>query len=43
VDDLFPPELKARLDQIGHADLIVGIPSYNNGRTIGQVVRAVSV
>ena len=43
MDELFPAELKSRLDQIGEADIIVGIPSYNNARTIGHVVRAVSV
>jgi glycosyltransferase involved in cell wall biosynthesis len=43
VDELFPSELKARLEQIGEVDLVVGIPSYNNARTIGHVVRAVSV
>ena len=43
VDELFPNELKARLEQIREADIVVGIPSYNNARTIGQVVRAVSV
>ena len=43
MDDIFPTELKARLEQIGSADIVVGIPSYNNARTIGQVVRAVSV
>src|SRR5581483_11232900 len=30
-------------EKIGKADLVVGIPSYNNARTIGQVVRAASV
>lgn len=43
MDELFPSELKTRLEQIGEADIVVGIPSYNNARTIGQVVRAVSV
>ena len=43
MDELFPSELKARLEQLGEADIVVGIPSYNNARTIGQVVRAVSV
>ena len=43
MDELFPTELKARLEQIGEADIVVGIPSYNNARTIGHVVRAVSV
>jgi hypothetical protein len=35
------PETAARLDAIGRADLMVGIPSFNNARTIGHVVRAV--
>ena len=43
MDDLFPTELTAHLEQIGQADIVVGIPSYNNARTIGHVVRAVSV
>ena len=43
MDDLFPTELTAHLEQIGEADIVVGIPSYNNARTIGHVVRAVSV
>jgi glycosyltransferase involved in cell wall biosynthesis len=30
----------ARLAEIGEVDLLVGIPSYNNVRTIGHVVRA---
>ncbi|HAR94472.1 MAG TPA: glycosyl transferase family 2 [Deltaproteobacteria bacterium] len=29
------------IDRIGEADVVVGIPSYNNARTIGHVVRAV--
>ena len=43
MDELFPTELKTRLEQIGEADIVVGIPSYNNARTIGQVVRAACV
>ena len=43
MDELFPTELRTRLDQIGEADIVVGIPSYNNARTIGHVVSAVSV
>ncbi len=34
-------ETQARLDAIGTAEILVGIPSYNNARTIGHVVRAV--
>ncbi len=30
-----------QLEEIKEADILVGIPSYNNVRTIGQVVRAV--
>lgn len=41
MDKEFSPELKARLEGIGKADLVVGIPSYNNVRTIPHVVRAV--
>ena len=33
-------EARERLRQIGSADIIVGIPSYNNGDTIGRVIRA---
>ncbi len=35
------PEVSARLARIGKADILVGIPSFNNERTIGHVVRAV--
>ncbi len=41
---LLPPlaaSVGERLKRIGRADLLVGIPSYNNERTIGHVVRAV--
>lgn len=34
-------EVQEWLDQIGGATILVGIPSYNNARTIGHVVRAV--
>lgn len=34
-------EVHGQLAQIGHADIVVGIPSYNSARTIGHVVRAV--
>lgn len=36
------PETEARVRQLGEADILVGIPSYNNADTIGHVVRAVS-
>lgn len=34
-------DVHEQLRQIGKADILVGIPSYNNARTIGHVVRAV--
>jgi hypothetical protein len=36
------PEARQRLRQIGQADIVIGIPSHRNGRTIGEVVRAIS-
>ena len=36
-----PCGASARIDDVRHADILVGIPSYNNARTIGHVVRAV--
>jgi glucosylglycerate synthase len=36
------PETEAAVQRIGEADIIVGIPSYNNAETISHVVRAVS-
>jgi glycosyltransferase involved in cell wall biosynthesis len=37
----FRTEVREYLESIGQADIIVGIPSYNNAHTIGHVVRAV--
>lgn len=34
-------DVQRRIDEIGEADILVGIPSYNNARTIGHVVRAI--
>ncbi len=39
-DKTLPAEVAERLKSIGTADIVVGIPSYNNARTIGHVVRA---
>ncbi|MFN0166451.1 MAG: glycosyl transferase family 2 [Bryobacteraceae bacterium] len=36
-----PDEARRAARAIRHADIVVGIPSYNNARTIGHVVRAV--
>jgi hypothetical protein len=35
-------EAQDRIDEIGWADVVVGIPSYRNGRTIGEVLDAVT-
>jgi hypothetical protein len=40
--DFLRPELTRELERIGTADVLVGIPSFNNARTVGHVVRAVS-
>lgn len=34
-------EARERIEQIRSADILIGIPSYNNARTIGHVIRAV--
>src|SRR5262245_9935190 len=36
------PAVRDVLSGIGQADILVGIPSYNNARTIGHVVRAIN-
>ncbi len=36
-------EIQQKLNEIKEADILVGIPSYNNARTIGHVVRTVHV
>jgi glycosyltransferase involved in cell wall biosynthesis len=36
-----PAEVEARLAELGEVDLLVGIPSFNNARTITHVVQAV--
>lgn len=38
-----PAEAERAVETIGGADLVVGIPSFNNARTIGRVASAVSV
>lgn len=36
-----PEGIQDWIDEVGNADIVVGIPSFNNARTIGHVVRAV--
>lgn len=40
-DTVLSPEASLRLEEINEADIVVGIPSYNNSGTIKHVVRAV--
>ena len=35
------PDVHEKIAQIGEADIVIGIPSYNSAKTIGHVVRAV--
>ena len=39
-DPVLPEGARRALDVIREADIVIGIPSYNNMRTIGHVVRA---
>jgi glycosyltransferase involved in cell wall biosynthesis len=39
-EDILSPEARQAIEKLGQADIVIGIPSYNNGRTIGHVVRA---
>jgi len=36
-----PGEVRKELRRVGHADLVVGIPSFQNAATVGHVVRTV--
>jgi hypothetical protein len=38
--EILAPAVLERLGEIGQADVVVGIPSFQNGRTIGHVVQA---
>ena len=38
--EILPPEGLQRIRELGDAEIVVGIPSFNNARTIGHVVRA---
>ena len=40
-DVLQRAEILDWIAEVGKADILVGIPSFNNARTIGHVVRAV--
>jgi len=40
--DLLSEQAREKIEGIGHVEILVGIPSYNNARTIAHVVKAVS-
>jgi glucosylglycerate synthase len=40
MSERLPDDARRAAESIGHAGVVIGIPSYNNGRTIGHVVRA---
>ncbi|MEW6410021.1 MAG: glycosyltransferase [Nitrospirota bacterium] len=40
-DIILEGEIQGRLSELNETDIVVGIPSYNNARTIGHVVKAV--
>lgn len=40
MNNFLPDELQTRLREIGEVEIVVGIPSYNNARTIAHVVQA---
>lgn len=42
-DDVLPAPARKRIEEISHADLVVGIPSFNNAATVGSVVIAAEV
>ena len=41
-ETILSPEVLLQIEKIKKTDIVVGIPSYNNARTIGHVIRAVS-
>jgi len=40
MSERLPDDARRAAESIGQASIVIGIPSYNNGRTIGHVVRA---
>jgi hypothetical protein len=40
--EILSPDVQQSVAKLGEADVVIGIPSYNNARTIRHVVRAVS-
>jgi glucosylglycerate synthase len=42
-ESIFSDELIRQLVSVGEVDILVGVPSYNNAKTIGEVVQAVQI
>lgn len=42
-DDPLPPSARQRIEEMGSADIVLGIPSFNNAETVGGVVIAAEV
>ena len=40
---VLPPETLVQVRALGHADIVVGVPSFNNARTIPHVIPALEV
>lgn len=40
-ESVFTDELLRQLINVGEADILVGVPTYNNAATVGQVVQAI--
>lgn len=43
MSEIFRPEFKRELDRIKSADIVIGIPSYNNADTIRHVINAAAI
>lgn len=39
-EEILSDQVREKVHDLGYADIVVGIPSYNNARTIGHVVQA---
>lgn len=39
-EEILSPEVREKVAALGSTDIVIGIPSFNNARTIGHVVRA---
>ena len=40
---ILQPETARALEALGPADIVVGVPSFNNARTIGRVIQAIEI